>query len=251
MVQSWGMDSEVADSGAAALARLHAGAAAGNLPRLLLVDDRMPEITSRVLANPSAHGRLTLSPILMLTASDRTARVGNCEELAVGAYLAKPIRPSELLLAIRKVLGTTPVTNSTVVPFSEPVTGPSLRILVAEDNVINQKLASALLQKLGHQVILAENGRTALEILAEQPFDLALMDVQMPVMDGLEATRELRLREKALGRLRLPVVAVTARAMAGDHQRCLEAGMDDYVSKPLRPQALQEAIERVFASVTN
>jgi CheY-like chemotaxis protein len=184
---------------------------------------------------------------MMLTSSHRSTGARKCEEMGIGTCLAKPMRPAELLLAIRKALAKSASTNSPVEAVSGPIAGGSLRILVAEDNAVNQKLATALLKKLGHQVIIAEDGRKALEAVESGPLDLAFMDVQMPGMDGFEATRELRRREKARGRRRLPVIAVTAYAMTGDRERCLEAGMDDYVSKPLRPRALQEAIAGALA----
>jgi len=130
-----------------------------------------------------------------------------------------------------------------------PRAAPRLRILVAEDNPINQQVAARILELDGHQVILAGDGRQALELAAAEPFDLILMDVQMPVMSGLEAARLIRERERATG-AHIPIIALTASAMKGDRERCLEAGMDDYLSKPLRPSALREMIAR-YAPSTN
>jgi CheY-like chemotaxis protein len=119
-----------------------------------------------------------------------------------------------------------------------------LRILLAEDNVVNQRLASRLLEKRGHVVLVANNGQEALDMLQAESFDLVLMDVQMPELDGLEATREIRKREEKTG-AHISIVAMTAHAMDGDRERCIEAGMDDYVSKPVKPDVLFEVIERL------
>ena len=121
-----------------------------------------------------------------------------------------------------------------------------LRVLVAEDNLVNQRLATRLLEKRGHRVVLAASGRQALEVLETGPFDLVLMDVQMPEMDGLEATAEIRKRETSTGEDQ-PIIALTAHAMKGDQERCLAAGMDGYLSKPIRPQELDVVLEKYLA----
>jgi len=248
LVRGWGMRPEIADSGPAALVRWRQADREEGSFRLLLVDEQMPGMNGLELVEQlRREASLTAPVIMMLTSSHRSTGARKCEEMGIGTCLAKPMRPAELLLAIRKALAKSASTNSPVEAVSGPIAGGSLRILVAEDNAVNQKLATALLKKLGHQVIIAEDGRKALEAVESGPLDLAFMDVQMPGMDGFEATRELRRREKARGRRRLPVIAVTAYAMTGDRERCLEAGMDDYVSKPLRPRALQEAIAGALA----
>jgi two-component system, sensor histidine kinase and response regulator len=119
-----------------------------------------------------------------------------------------------------------------------------LRILLAEDNMVNQRLAFRLLEKQGHVIVLANNGQEALDHLLKDSFDLILMDVQMPDVDGLEATREIRKREVSTGK-HIPIVAMTAHAMEGDRERCIEAGMDDYISKPIKASMLFEVIERL------
>jgi two-component system sensor histidine kinase/response regulator len=122
----------------------------------------------------------------------------------------------------------------------------SLRVLVAEDNLVNQRLVTRLLEKRGHFVVVAGNGQEALEALEKEGFDLVLMDVQMPVMDGFEATAAIRKREEGKG-IRVPVVALTAHAMKGDREKCLAAGMDGYLTKPIRPQQLDELLEKYLA----
>ena len=164
----------------------------------------------------------------------------------VAACLIKPVRRAELKAALLAALG---VPSGEASPGEEAATGaapPShpLRILLAEDNAVNQRVARVLLEKRGHTVSVAGNGREAVRLVEERDFDLVLMDVQMPEMDGLEATMVLRARETGAGR-RLPIVAMTAHAMKGDAERCLEAGMDAYVSKPIRPEVLLAAIETV------
>jgi CheY-like chemotaxis protein len=172
----------------------------------------------------------------------------------VACYLRKPIAQSELFDAILVAMGAEPFGElesshgSTGSPQAgvEPVSGyPSLRILLAEDNEINQRLAVAILQKRGHTVVVAGDGREALAILENQTIDLVLMDVQMPEMDGFAATAAIRQREKATG-AHLPIVAVTAHAMKGDRENCLAAGMDAYVSKPLRAEELHNVIGELF-----
>jgi CheY-like chemotaxis protein len=159
--------------------------------------------------------------------------------------LSKPVKPAELYQAIRMALGWTPPEEARPgPPAPRPAAARPLHILLAEDNLFNQKLAISLLQKHGHAVVLAGNGREALAALEREPFDLVLMDVQMPEMGGLEAAAAVRRREQETGG-HVPIIAMTAYAMKGDRERCLEAGMDDYVSKPVRAQELFDTIARV------
>jgi two-component system, sensor histidine kinase and response regulator len=169
--------------------------------------------------------------------------VEQCRRLGVRAYLTKPVRQSELLEAILATLPGSPP-QADLADAGEPIAAPDrrpLRILLAEDNPVNQKLATHLLQKQGHLIVIASTGREAVAALDKQAFDLVLMDVQMPEMDGLEATAEIRRKEAGTGR-HVPIMAMTAHAMKGDRERCLEAGMDGYVSKPIQTQELFGAI---------
>jgi CheY-like chemotaxis protein len=168
------------------------------------------------------------------------------------------VRRAELKAAVLAALGGPPgsIPSAAAAPGDEtagnaaPPSQP-LRILLAEDNAVNQRVARALLEKRGHTVSVAGNGREAVRLVQERNFDLVLMDVQMPEMDGLEATAAIRAREAGAAR-RLPIVAMTAHAMKGDAERCLEAGMDAYVSKPIKPERLFAVIERVrSATVQN
>jgi CheY-like chemotaxis protein len=161
--------------------------------------------------------------------------------LGIKSYLIKPVKQCELLAAIRRVMAT----EAEVLATSPREQGPlgQFRILLAEDNLVNQRLAVGLLEKMGHQVTVAQNGREALDLLEERDFDLVLMDVQMPEMDGFAATRELRKREE--GRQRhIPVIAMTAHAMKGDRETCIAAGMDGYIAKPISRADLQQVINQ-------
>jgi len=128
---------------------------------------------------------------------------------------------------------------------AKPVAERALSLLLAEDNVVNQHLATRLLEKMGHSVVLAQNGLEAMSQHASGEFDAVLMDVQMPEMDGFQATKAIRDREKAMGTPRLPIIALTAHAMAGDREKCMQAGMDHYLSKPLKAQELQDLLQTI------
>jgi len=188
---------------------------------------------------------LTSAVVMMLSSGDRQGDATRCRKLGVARHLIKPIKPSDLLDAILTALAGAAADQrrqdgaSAAGPASAP-----LRILLAEVNPVNQKLAVRLLEKRGHQVVVASNGREAVRAVEEQVFDLVLMDVQMPEMSGLEAATAIREREKETGGL-IPIIALTAHAMKGDREECMAAGMNDYLSKPIQPQELYEAIARL------
>jgi CheY-like chemotaxis protein len=161
---------------------------------------------------------------------------------------AEPIQGSAFHFTAQFGLGAVPAMPAPHRDPSHAAVRP-LRILLAEDNVVNRRLAQRLLEKQGHIVITAEDGRQALEVLERDTVDLVLMDVQMPYMDGLEATRAIRKREEEAGAQRLPVIALTAHAMSGDHERCLDAGMDAYLTKPIRPTELQRVVAEISLAV--
>jgi CheY-like chemotaxis protein len=164
--------------------------------------------------------------------------------------LFKPFKQSELLAAVLNALNNagSPTALQESKGPSQPELDPPLHILLAEDNPVNQALAIRLLKKRGHSVVVAQNGREAVDAIESQTFDLALLDVQMPLMDGLQAAQLIRQRERAAGSRRLPLVALTAHAMNGDRERCLAAGMDAYVSKPVSPQQLFNVIKELMTS---
>jgi len=245
----WGMAPSVAASADEAVAALDDATRGGRPIQLVLTDANMPEtdgfgLAERIKGHPD-HGRIV---IMMLSSSGFRGDSVRCRNLGLAAYLTKPVKQSQLLDAIMLALGM-PEAKAAPAPL---ITRHSLsksrerfRILLAEDNVINQKLAVRILENRGHKVTVAGTGKEALETLDRGQFDLVLMDIQMPEMDGFQATAAIREREGETGG-HLPIVAMTAHAMAGDRERCLNAGMDDYVSKPLKPYNLLLTIERTM-----
>jgi signal transduction histidine kinase/CheY-like chemotaxis protein len=240
---NWGMRPTAVEGGRAALAELRRAAVSGDPFPLVLLDAMMPGMDGFALAEQLArHPELGGATVLMMSSAGRPSDAARCRRLNIAACLTKPVKQSELLDAILTALGRPPAERHE--PAAPPVPQEGrrgLRVLLAEDNAVNQTLAVILLQKEGHRVVVAGNGREALDALDRQPFDLVLMDVQMPELDGLEATAALRRKERATG-THVPVIAMTAHAMKGDRERCLQAGMDGYVSKPIQPQELWEAI---------
>jgi CheY-like chemotaxis protein/HPt (histidine-containing phosphotransfer) domain-containing protein len=167
--------------------------------------------------------------------------------MQVASYLTKPVRQSTLFDAIATALGPAHLLSASSAPAPAAAQDPGgrpLQILLAEDNPVNQMTATTMFEKLGHAVVVANNGRQALDKMDEEKFDVVFMDVQMPEMDGVTATGEIRKRERATGR-HIPIVAMTAHAMKGDKERCLEAGMDDYVAKPIRRKDLADVLARI------
>jgi CheY-like chemotaxis protein len=234
----------VAD-GPAALAELSRADAAGAPYPVLLLDAVMPRCNGFALASAIREERgSTARLIMMLSSTDLHADIGRCREVGVTQYLLKPVRDSELRAAITTGLDATPHADGSGAG-SEPgpmSTGRTLRILLAEDNVVNQRLVVRLLTKRGHSVQVAGDGQEAIRTLAQEPFDLILMDVQMPEVDGCEATRRIRAAERATGG-HVPIIALTAHAMEGDQERCLEAGMDTYLTKPIQSRELFRVID--------
>ena len=252
MLASWGMRTEVAPDGKTALRLLISASQFGSPFRLVITDMQMPEMDGLSLCEKIRGSTLFGDvAILLLSSSLRHGEADRCRELRVASYLAKPVQPSELLdrilTALAKRLEIEEPPDGARKPIEE--TKLKMRILLAEDNSVNRKLAVALLQKQGHEVIVAENGQEALDILELERVDLVLMDIQMPVMDGLEATHAIRLKEQSTG-AHLPIIALTAHAMTGDRERCLAAGADEYVAKPIRLAELSAAMERVKAPVS-
>jgi two-component system, sensor histidine kinase and response regulator len=252
LVKRWGMNPTAVADGEKALAALSA-AREGNEPYgLILTDMHMPKMDGFGLVEQIKQRLdISTSTIMMLTSGGQRGDAARCGELGISAYLLKPVRQSELREAIARVLGAKEqagpkpmITPYSLKDDSDPK--KSLRILLAEDNPINQKLAVRMLEKRGHHVAVAPNGRQALAALKEGSYNLVLMDVQMPEMDGLEATMLLRKQEELTGHHQA-VVAMTALVMKGDRERCMAAGMDGYLSKPIRPQELDEVLDRYLS----
>jgi PAS domain S-box-containing protein len=241
-VSRWGLRPSFAASGAEALQILSERPKEASYP-LILSDVHMPEMDGFTLAAKIQSLCPPPGPaIVMLTSGGLLGDAARGRNLGIAGYLTKPVARAELLSAIlrvvKPVMGTNPSAASVL-----PKPGPAykLSILVAEDQLPNQKLMKLLLEKQGHEVVIVQNGREALDAIEARQFDAVLMDVQMPVMDGFQATLAIREKEGATGR-RLPVIALTAGAMAGDRERCLAAGMDTYLSKPVRGQELMNVL---------
>jgi len=251
MLANWRMGPTTVGGGRAALTELKRAAGARDPFPLVLLDAVMPDldgfaVVQQIRRDPALAGTI----IVMLSSADRGGELARCRELGIAAYLRKPIKQSELLNAVLTALGSLPTGPETALaPAGVPAIGiPSgLRILVAEDNEFNQELVTSLLKKWGHVPVLAGDGKAALAAWEREPFDLILMDVQMPKMDGFAATKAIRAKESATD-THVPIVALTAHAMKGDRERCLAAGMDAYVSKPVRAAEFFEAIARSLIS---
>jgi CheY-like chemotaxis protein len=247
----WRMISSSAAGAEDAIRLLKDAKSAGTPFGLMVVDCHMPDIDGfmlleRVQKLRELDGLITV----MLTSGGQRGDGVRCKELGIAAYLIKPVLQSDLLEALLNVLAS----RQGVARPAKVVTRhtlregrPPLRILLTEDNAVNQRIASRLLEKEGHVVVVADDGAKALKACKDNAFDLILMDVQMPVMDGIEATAAIRQTEKTTGQ-HIPIVAMTAHAMAGDRQRFLKAGMDGYVSKPIHSRELLEAIELVLSA---
>ncbi|HYR91714.1 MAG TPA: response regulator [Terriglobia bacterium] len=254
MLNRWHMDVTAADDVEEALEQLSSARNKEEPYALILADMHLPNVDGfAFIERIRQRAELTSAIIMMLTSAGHLGDAERCRKLGVAAYLLKPIRQSELREAIAQALGaksedsSTPlVTRNSLQETSESPT--LLSVLVAEDNPVNQRLTTRLLEKRGHRVVLTTNGREALEALEKDSFDLVLMDVQMPEMDGFEATAALREREKKEGAgTHQPVIALTAHAMKGDEERCLAAGMDGYLAKPIQPQQLDSLLQSYMA----
>jgi signal transduction histidine kinase/DNA-binding response OmpR family regulator len=260
MLRDWAAEPILASSARVGLTELERATQSGRPVRLILSDVRMPEMDGFAFVEQvNRKPELARPTILMLTSGRLKSDLERCQELGVAGCLVKPIRRTELLDRIKRALeGQLAVGTGhslSKVAGASSARGPSasvkqrgkpLRILLAEDNRVNQTLAMRLLEKRGHQVTVVENGDQVLSAIAGDTFDLILMDVQMPERDGFETTSELRAKEKTNGS-RLPIIAMTAHALNGDRERCLEAGMDGYVPKPIHAQELMAEIERVLS----
>ncbi|MGH9862431.1 MAG: response regulator, partial [Candidatus Acidiferrales bacterium] len=250
MLLRWGMRPTLAEGGPAALAALQRAKESQQPFPLVLLDVNMPEMDGFMLAE-----RIKQDPdyraatIMMLSSSGQRGDAARCRELGVAAYLVKPVRQAELFEAIVRVLQEAPCPGEPPPLLTRHTLGESrrrLRVLVAEDNLVNQKVVTRLLEKRGHTVQVAANGRQALAAVEQDAFDVVIMDIQMPEMDGLEATAAIRKREKRTG-AHLRVVALTAHARKEDQDRCLAAGMDAYLAKPVKPEQLFAVVEAPFA----
>jgi two-component system sensor histidine kinase/response regulator len=254
MLIGWHMKPVLFDSGPASLTALEEAKTSGRSFPLIILDCQMPDMDGFTVAEKIKHDpKLAGSVIIMMTSAGLRGDAARCRELGIEAYLSKPIGRSDLLDAIRKVSrpeGSEQHDDRLVTRYSLHEDRRHLRILLAEDNEVNQLLTVRLLEKRGHTVVVAETGKAALSALEKQIFDIVLMDVQMPEMDGLKATIAIREGEKMSGN-HIPIIAMTAHAMASDKENCLEAGMDGYLSKPLQAKDLFAAVESLGATLVS
>jgi signal transduction histidine kinase/DNA-binding response OmpR family regulator len=245
-LEKWQMRPTTVNGGAAAIETYFAAMAHQEPYRLVLLDAHLPDMDGFDVARAltARAGPASEATIVMLTSSGEATDSLLCRELGIASYLIKPVRQRALCTAILTALGKDRPNPAvaTAAPAVVNSAGRALEVLLAEDNLINQRLAMALLQRAGHRVTIANNGRQAVDALAAGHFDIVLMDMQMPEMDGADAIAVIRDRERRSGH-HIPIVAVTAHALTGDRERCLAAGADDYVSKPLSPATLFGAID--------
>jgi PAS domain S-box-containing protein len=244
---AWGLQVECVADGSQALARLRAAHHETRPYALVLLDHRMPGMDGIMVARAiTADPVLHTTPLVLLSSVGHRLHGADARQAGLAAVVTKPVRQAHLYDCLAAVMGATaaPRAASPAPPHGLPAVPPvRARVLVAEDNVVNQKVAVRLLEKLGCRVDVVANGREALQALARIAYDLIFMDCQMPEMDGYAATAAMRQREAATGR-RTPIIAMTANAMPGDREWCLTAGMDDYVSKPVQAAALLAMVEK-------
>jgi len=245
ILRSWGMPTTLATSGGEALAILSESGQNADPFALILTDARMPvmdgfELVKRIRQLPSQKA----ATILMLTSVNSAEDVARSKELGLSSHLIKPVRRSALLSAIMESLDGSPALPEDAAPLADVARGRSFKVLVAEDNPVNRKLAASILQRAGHNAILVTNGQEAVDAVKREQFDVVLMDVQMPVMGGFEATRLIREHEATSGK-RTPIIAVTAHAMKGDREACFAAGMDGFAPKPIQSTKLLEMLGRL------
>jgi two-component system sensor histidine kinase/response regulator len=248
ILSNWNMKPQSIDNGDKALSKLKTSFLSKEPFKLVIIDAQMPGMDGFTLAKHIQDAtEMAGLKLIMLTSSGIPGDAARCRKLGISAYLTKPVNQSHLFNAILLALHrpeTSEQKGELITQHYLRETQSNLRILLAEDNSINQKLAVRLLEKKGHKVIVAQNGQEALRLWQNNNMDLILMDIQMPIMDGLKATEAIREEELQTGK-HIPIIAMTAHAMEGDRERCLRAGMDDYLPKPIDPVKLTEVIKRV------
>ena len=252
-VVSWGMSNGTAEDGQRALEMLRAAAGRAEPYDVAILDMQMPDMDGLMLAgNIKADPAIASTRLILLTSMGQRGDGEGAQRAGIEAYLTKPVRQSQLYDTLATVMGSPAEVGDDGEAAGAPlITRPTLeekarsraRILLAEDNAVNQKVAVRMLEKLGYRADVAANGFEALDALSRMPYAAVLMDVQMPEMDGYEATAEIRNGERDAGR-HTPIIAMTANAMQGDREEALEAGMDDYVPKPVKREELGAVLKR-------
>ncbi len=250
ILNDWKIKADLASSAAEAMEALSAAHATGNEYSMLLVDAQMPEMHDLVLLENLRRSPVPAPAcILLLTSTELAIDTGRARELGICRHLLKPIATEDLRLALIHGLGPAALPDSHLNLQGEPLVH-NLNILLVEDNEVNRRVATRLLEREGHHITCATDGRKAVDMTQQRAFDLILMDLQMPEMDGFEATTTIRSWEKSRGR-HVPIVAMTANAMKGDRELCLEAGMDGYVSKPVNMVELRRQINAVLRRLSD
>ena len=255
-IEAWGFVCDAAWSGNMALTLMHAAIKAKSPYDIVITDMDMPHMDGKALGK-KIKADPKIKDVKMVVLSSRGMRGDAAEMKAIGfsAYLTKPVRRSQLFDCLLFVLSGKKdskdkerqlITRHTIAESRNQ----DVRILIAEDNIVNQKLALRLMEKFGFRADAVTNGKEAVRSLEIIPYDLVLMDVQMPEMDGLTATKRIRDSSSNVYNHKIPIIAMTAHAMMGDRERCLDAGMNDYISKPINPGALQRAIERQLSHLS-
>jgi PAS domain S-box-containing protein len=249
LLKSWGCRLSLAADGVSALAALRKAARLADPFDIALLDLEMPGMDGQELARQIvADSQLSRSALLMMTSPSQRCGAAHLKELHLAGCLAKPVLESRLRDALQAALGkkmaTPPAAETSGKASGATCSRAHARILVAEDNATNQEVALAILKKLGYQADAVGNGAAALAAIEKATYDLILMDCAMPEMDGYEATRRIRQQEAADGKSRIPILALTAHAISGDREKCMESGMDDYMCKPIEPWRLAEAVAK-------
>ncbi len=250
MLTNWGMRPAIASNAEEGMQALRDARSKKDPFRLALLDINMPRVNGYEFAEwIRADRQLAETPLVVLTSSGRPGDHELRKRLGVAGYLLKPVKQSELFDLVITVLGVTSAEDGAEADSTADTLSNTraLSVLLAEDNLVNQKLAIGVLEKLGHHVHVANNGQEALDAVKQQPFDVVLMDIQMPIMDGLEATHAIRAHEKQIGRQPTTVIAMTAHAMKGDRERCLGSGMNDYIAKPIRIKEIAAKLNDIVA----
>lgn len=246
-LRAWGMVPTEAPDGAVALQKLEQSVSQGEPYRLVILDMQMPEMDGLAVgAAIRRDARFKALPLIMMSSLGQESDVAHSRQLGFAAYLVKPVRQSNLLDTVHRTLSQEQAARRSTSERSTipKVSRQGVRVLVAEDNAVNQQVALGILRRMGVHAEAVASGIEAIEALKQAPYDIVLMDVQMPEMDGIEATQHIRRGNNGVPHPQIPIIAMTAHAMQSDRDRCLEAGMNDYISKPVKPQELHDALEK-------